>query len=238
MNSTATGAEAAWAGMFERIAQAAARRYRPHGITAWQFARGKLRGDPVYRAVLAGPWLSRGGTLIDLGCGQGLMLALIAEARAEDTRGVWPERLVGIELRENVAALARRALAGVAEISAADARTERLPTARTILVFDVLHMMPAADQEALLRALVAALEPGGVLLLREADAGAGWRFQAVNVANRMKALAFGYSSRGFYFRTAAQWRTLLEAQGLAVELMPMGHGTPYGNVLLAGTKTG
>ena len=227
-------------------------------------------GDPVYRAVFEGPWLRRGGTVIDLGCGQGLMLALIAEARrpeasartadtllsegrqeggrcAEDgaekagrpAAGAPREgRLIGIELRPKVAAIARRVLGDGAEIIAADARTERLPTARTILVFDVLHMMPAADQEALLRGLVAALEPGGVLLLREADAGAGWRFQAVNIANRLKALAFGYSSNGFCFRTAAQWQTLLETLGLGVELQPMGQGTPYGNVLLAGTKAG
>jgi SAM-dependent methyltransferase len=240
------------AGMFEVIAKQAAQRYRSCGITAWQFAQGKLLGDPVYRAVLDGPWLKRGGTVIDLGCGQGLMLAAIAEARAAASEAyhagetfaepmgmsALPRRLVGIELRAKVAAIARRALAGEAEISAADARSEALPVARTILVFDVLHMMPAADQEALLRGLVAALEPGGTLLLREADADAGWRFQAVNFANRMKALAFGYSSKGFCFRTAASWRALLESRGLSVEVWPMGKGTPYGNVLLVGTKAG
>jgi SAM-dependent methyltransferase len=226
--------------MFDHLAKKAAQRYRSCGITAWQFARGKLRGDPVYRCVFEGPWLRRGGTVIDLGCGQGLMLALIAEARTPQSgeERLSVDRLVGIELREKVADIARRALGDTAEISATDARTEALPAARTILVFDVLHMMPAADQETLLRGLVAALEQGGTLLLREADAGAGWRFQAVNFANRVKALAFGYSSKGFYFRTAAEWRTLLETFGLSVELQPMGQGTPYGNVLLAGTKVG
>ncbi|WP_175414905.1 methyltransferase domain-containing protein [Nibricoccus aquaticus] len=244
-------------------------------------------GDPVYRAVWDGPWLKRGGTVIDLGCGQGLMLALIAEGRAAErgvveagaeredgnldritgltglgelrTKGEGPlensahragrafseptgtsallrGRLVGIELRAKVAGIARRALGEDAEIIAADARVEALPVARTILIFDVLHMMPAADQEALVRGLVAALEPGGTLLLREADAGAGWRFQAVNVANRAKAFFFGYSSKGFCFRTAAGWRALLESTGLGVEVWPMGKGTPYGNVLLVGTK--
>jgi len=236
--------------VFETIAKQAAQRYRSCGITAWQFARGKLLGDPVYRAVLDGPWLKRGGTVIDLGCGQGLMLALIAEGRAVALTEQRPPvnegrpaagapsggRLVGVELRPKVAEIARRALGGEAEIIASDARSEALPVARTILVFDVLHMMPAADQEALLRGLVTALEPGGTLLLREADAGAGWRFQAVNVANRVKALAFGYSSKGFCFRTAAGWRALFESYGLSVEVRPMGTGTPYGNVLLAGTK--
>jgi len=226
--------------VFETFAKLAAQRYRPCGITAWQFARGKLLGDPVYRAVLDGPWLKRGGTVIDLGCGQGLMLALIAEERAAGKADVGGRggRLVGVELRPKVAGIARRALGDAAEIMAADARAEALPVARTVLVFDVLHMMPATDQETLLRGLVAALEPGGTLLLREADAGAGWRFQAVNFANRMKALAFGYSSKGFCFRTASGWKTLLESHGLSVQVWPMGRGTPYANVLLAGTKAG
>lgn len=220
--------------MFDAWVKSAVLRYRSCGVTARQFARGKLRGDPVYRAVLAGPWLSRGGTVIDLGCGQGLMLALIAEARAGGASD--SGRLVGVELRPKVAEIARRALDDVAEIIAADARREALPTARTILVFDVLHMMPASDQEALVRGLVAALETGGTLLVREADASAGWRFQAVNFANRAKAFFFGYSSKGFCFRTAAGWKTLLESHGLSVESWPMGQGTPYGNVLLAATK--
>jgi SAM-dependent methyltransferase len=246
--------------VFETIAKQAAQRYRSCGMTAWQFARGKLLGDPVYRAVLDGPWLKRGGTVIDLGCGQGLMLALIAEARAAERvrsldriaglRGL-PEggsrpaagapseaKLVGVELRAKVAEIARRALGDEAEITAADARSEALPVAGTILVFDVLHMMPAADQEALLRGLVAALEPGGTLLLREADAGAGWRFQAVNFANRAKAFFFGYSSKGFCFRTKDEWRALLESHGLRVEVWPMGKGTPYGNVLFAACALG
>ena len=32
-------------GVFETITKLAAQRYRPCGMTAWQFARGKLRGE-------------------------------------------------------------------------------------------------------------------------------------------------------------------------------------------------
>jgi hypothetical protein len=44
------------------------------------FARAKLRRDPVYLAVLRGGWLPDRGTLLDLGCGRGLLLALLAVA--------------------------------------------------------------------------------------------------------------------------------------------------------------
>ena len=61
------------------------------------------------------------------------------------------------------------------------------------------------DQEALLAALASALSPDGVMLIREADASAGWRFTAVRWGNRLKALAFGAWQQQFHFRTASAW---------------------------------
>jgi len=221
---------------FHRLSDLASRRYRSAGITAWRFARGKLRGDPVYRAVWEGPWIQQ-GTIVDLGCGPGLMLALFASARESgeiDPTLAWRKecRLVGIETRSRVASIARLALGSLAEIISADARQSPLPPCKTVLLFDVLHMMPAPDQETLLQAILCALEPNGVILIREADAAAGWRFQVVRFANRMKALFKGYSSRGFHFRSTVEWSEWLQSHGLDLEAHPMNQGTPFGNVLL------
>ena len=58
------------------LTEATAERYLPSGIGSWELARGKLRMDPVYVQVLLDGRLPASGTLLDLGCGQGLMLAL------------------------------------------------------------------------------------------------------------------------------------------------------------------
>jgi len=52
-----------------------------------------------------------------------------------------------------VADVAKRALEHEAEVVVGDARVTGLPAADVVLLFDVLHLMPARDQETLLSAL-------------------------------------------------------------------------------------
>jgi hypothetical protein len=141
------------------------------------------------------------------------------------------DRLLGVELRPGIARIAADALRGEAEIITGDAAALPLPPADCALLFDVLHLMPAASQESLLRALAGSMAPGGVMVVREADAGAGWRFAAVRLGNRLKALAVGRWRQEFHFRTAPAWIACFGALGLRAEVRPMGQGTPFGNVL-------
>jgi SAM-dependent methyltransferase len=225
--------------LFDSLAHAAADRYATTSITAWEFARGKLRGDPLYRDVLLGGWLPSGGRLLDIGCGQGLMLALLAESELVERAGTEPtgkrlprfDRLVGVELRPHRARLARAALGADAEILESDARTISPGACRVVLLFDVLHMMPPHDQDALLATAVGALEPGGVILVREADASAGWRFQAVRIGNRLTALTSGAWRQPLAFRTVGEWRECFARHGLEVEGVPASAGTPFANYL-------
>jgi uncharacterized protein (DUF2062 family)/2-polyprenyl-3-methyl-5-hydroxy-6-metoxy-1,4-benzoquinol methylase len=230
---------------FTRLVREAADRYLGTSMTAWEFARAKLRNDPVYRAVLLSGWTPAGGRLVDIGCGQGLLLALFAQASAMAASGVWPAAwpapatsiaLVGIELRTRMVRLARHALGEDATILAGDAREADLGRADVIVLFDVLHLIDAPSQAVIVGRAAAALEPGGRLLVREADAAAGWRFQMVRFGNRLTALAQRRWSSPFAFRTADEWCGLLRDAGLEVRIQPMGEGTPFGNVLLVASK--
>jgi uncharacterized protein (DUF2062 family) len=229
---------------FAELVRRASDRYVSTSITAWEFARGKMRGDPLYRTVLMSGVLPSGGVAVDVGCGQGLMLALLAEAAKDLREGSWSgsappptfERLVGIELRPRVASLAQHALGSDATILTADARTEFPRRCRAVLFFDVLHMMPAGDQQTLLNTASTALEPGGVILVREADASAGKGFGAVRLGNRLKALAFGHWRQTFHFRTAAEWILCFEAAGFAVRTQNADNGTPFANLLFVLTR--
>jgi uncharacterized protein (DUF2062 family)/2-polyprenyl-3-methyl-5-hydroxy-6-metoxy-1,4-benzoquinol methylase len=223
---------------FAALVQRASDRYVRTTIAAWEFARGKLRGDPVYRDALC--LLRSGRALVDVGCGQGLMLALLAEARRDAGSGAPPagcsslprfDRLTGVEKRPRVVRLARTALGPDAEILELDARSVATGPSSVVLLFDVLHLMPSRDQEAILRAMAAALEPGGVILVRDADRSAGWRFAAVRAGNRLKAFLSGAWRQEFHFRTTLEWIECFARLGLDAEVRPMGGGTPFANVL-------
>lgn len=216
---------------FADLVRRASDRYVGISVTAWEFARGKLRMDPIYRAALSSGVLVSGGALVDVGCGQGLALALLTEAKRAMEAGTWPadwpspprfDRMIGIERRRRVAQMARTALESDAEVIAADVRTLTLEPFRAVLLFDVLQLLPPDDQEALLATITARLEPGGVILVREADASARARFNLVRLGNRLKSFVSGSWRQPFHPRSAVEWSACFARHGLRSEASPMG----------------
>jgi 2-polyprenyl-3-methyl-5-hydroxy-6-metoxy-1,4-benzoquinol methylase len=172
--------------------------------------------------------LPREGRLVDVGCGRGILLALLAEAR-----GVLGHRLElqGIEPRAAAASVAEAALRGDATIVRETADEVAIPPCAAVTILDVLHYLDEAAQDRLIDRAAAALEPGGLLLVREADASAGIPFWAVRAGERFAALARGDLGQRFRWRTATQLRVRMERAGLEVHVRPMGAGTPFANLL-------
>jgi uncharacterized protein (DUF2062 family) len=212
-----------------RLIEAASARYLAVGLGAWEFARNKLRHDPVYLALLRDGALPSEGRLVDLGCGHGLTLSLLIAAREQYAAGDWPAGwpappanldLAGLELRPRAVRRGREALGSAATIEERDLSGGGLPPARAFVIFDVLHLMPREAQERLLSACAGALEPGGVLVVREADAAGGWRFQVIRITNRIVGALHGKPFRTFCFRTRDEWRAALAARGFDVREAP------------------
>ena len=154
----------------------------------------------------------------------------------------WPPpptnlQLHGIELRPRAGDLARYAVGDAADIQTVDARAALLPPVIDVAaIFDVLHMVDRASQGPLVARIAAAMRPGGVLLVRQADAAAGWRFRLVRLGNRVTALLRGRWRAQFAFRTAAEWHAELTGLGFDVSIAPMAKGTPFANVLLVARR--
>jgi cyclopropane fatty-acyl-phospholipid synthase-like methyltransferase len=144
--------------------------------------------------------------------------------------------MIGVELRRRAASLAERALAGGALIVQADVRDFATPECDAILLFDVLQMMPADRQDALIANVTARLRPGGVMLVREANARAGWRFHAVRAGNRCKAIVIGKWRQRFHFRSANEWLACFERAGLDATVVTPEDGRPHANVLFRAVR--
>jgi SAM-dependent methyltransferase len=213
---------------FARRAEAARAPYRAAGLFAWFFARGKLRGDPVFRHLLQHELIPEGSRVLDLGCGQGLLAALL---KAPGAPRIAAYR--GIELMAPDVARAHRALGPGCGVVPGDIRTADFGTADVVVILDVLHYMPLEDQERVLARIRAALSPGGLLLLRIGDAAAGLPFRLGSWMDWTVAFARGHGSTRFHCRTVAQWCSALQALDFSVHAEPMSRGTPFANVLLA-----
>ena len=224
----------------DELIGAAASFYQAVGPFPFHFARGKLRHDPVFFALLKSGLIKNGMSVLDLGCGQGLLFALLRAAENQYQRGAWPDDwpppalgldLHGIELRESEVATARRALGSSAMITPLDLSHGEIPHADVVVLFDVLHYLDAEGQVDLIRRIARAISPAGLLLVRDADTAAGLSYRITYLAERIAAICRGHFRQHFHFRSCVEWNSLLAGNGFAIETIPMSEGTPFANVL-------
>jgi uncharacterized protein (DUF2062 family) len=231
---------------FDTLREETSKRYLDAGMFHWEFVRGKLKYDPMYRAILVSGLLPDEGTLVDLGCGRGILLALIQSAtemrsghEALSALGPPPRalKLRGVEQREDLARVARAATHDAATIETEDLSDYQPPPAEVVLLLDVLHYLSADRQVGLIRRIAAAVPRGGLLLLREPDASLGLRFLWTRISERLCAVFRRRGRQSFHYRTGEEWCELLESLGFETGQSEMWSGTPFGNVLIEARKT-
>lgn len=215
--------------------------YRAAGRYAYYFARGKLARDPVFEAILARGLLARRARILDLGCGQGLLAALLLAARGASRAGEWPDEwppapqpsnIRGVDLLSRDIRRARLALDCRAEFVAADVRRIDFGDVDGVVLLDVLQYVDYAEQCGILERVRAALIGGGVLLLRIGDAHGGAGFMLGKWLDRAKLIATGRGLARLHYRSVQAWRELLDSTGFDTEAVPMSRGTPFANVLI------
>lgn len=226
---------------------AASHPFRGAGRRAWHSVRGKLRFDPVFFALLMRGLLPDRGELLDLGCGRGVLLALLAAACDQYLAGTWPRHwpppplhltLHGLDFQPGAIHTARLALGSRAHLEHVDIRHAEFAPCAVIVLLDVLFYLCEEDQLRVLERATAALDSAGVLLIREADAGAGFTFRMTQCAERLAAAASGRGWQSLHYRRTMEWLRLLESFGLSVCAESMSAGTPFANVLLVARRHG
>lgn len=219
----------------------ATRPYLAAGRYAYHFARGKLKHDPAFRWLLANGMIPPGARVLDIGCGQAVLFSMLLAARRCRASGTWPSgwpappeqlTLHGIDLQPREVNKAKAALGDAVSVESGDVRDAHFPQSDVIVVLDVLHYIEREDQDRSIARIAEALAPGGRLLLRVADAGAGCRFFVTHVCDRFGTLMRGELWPRHRHRPVAEWIALLNRCGLDARAVPMSEGTPFANVLL------
>jgi SAM-dependent methyltransferase len=205
------------------------------------YVLAKLRVDPVARLVaqLAAEQPRGFGSVVDLGAGCGQLPILLLEL------GV-AERVTGFDWDERKVRSARRAASGKAggwpslpaHFVHADVCDVRIPNADTVFLVDVLHYLPFDAQDALVDRAFDAVQPGGRLVVREADSARGLRSIATRVEEGVFTwLRFNRGQR-VRMRPAADIVARLEARGALCSVDPAWGSTPFSNVLILARRLG
>ncbi len=220
--------------------------YQRAGKFAWHFARGKLKRDPVFAHIVKAGYITRHARVLDIGCGQGLLAALLcgmgdyAQGHGEQKADVTGISITGIELMRNDVIRAQQALHGFGsriQIIHGDMRQTHFGSADIVVILDVLHYVPYGAQTDILKRVYACLSSGGKLLLRVGDASAGLPFFFSKWVDAVVFALRGHTSVRVYCRSLTEWKDQLETIGFKVADIPMHQGTPFANILLHCQKT-
>jgi len=222
--------ERAWDGLAEAVRTGQPAFPRVHGVDLWHFLAARPDEQALFDAAMTGGADVRArtlltardlaglGTLVDIGGGQGRLLAA-ALAANPGLRGVLfdrPEVLPGAETFLTEAGVRDRC-----ELVGGDFFTE-VPAGRDAYVLAlIIHDWPDEAATAILRICHRAMAPGARLWLIEQVVQPGDAYDRAKLGDMLMLVMFGAQER-----TEAEYRSLLEAAGFqSVTVHPT--DTPY-----------
>ena len=223
------------------IRRRASEPYRQADRHAYYFARCKLAADPLFTELLLSGALSGCQHLLDLGCGQGLLTAWLHAAQTQRFEGAWPAgwpepprpiRMRGVDLRPECIRRAQIACGHLAQFAVQDLREADCGGADAVLALDAVHYIEYEDQQTLLHRVRGTLRPGGVLILRVADAAGGLAFKLSGWIDQMNDLVRDHRRSVFFCRTLPQWLALLQSCGFTATTCSIDTGRSFSNRLL------
>lgn len=192
------------------------------GTRAFVFARHMLA--PL--AAIAGR-VPRTGAVLDVGCGHGLFS--LALAGGDPTR-----RIVGIDPSPAKISVARRAGRQFPSATFREGLVQSVTGEQfeTVIVLDVLYLLPDPLKRSLLEACRRLLVPNGVLLLKTNDTHPAWKYAVARAQEKvMTGAGLTLGTGDLHFRSCAENATLLRETGFAPEIHHLAHWTPYPHTL-------
>jgi 2-polyprenyl-3-methyl-5-hydroxy-6-metoxy-1,4-benzoquinol methylase len=174
----------------------------------------------------------RQGRILEVGCGHGLFSAYLALDSAE-------RQVYGVDIDASKIAVARQAARRAGDAFTADvAESGKLPTGPwdAIVIVDVLYLLDADAQRAMLARCRSVLAPGGILVVKEMGTSprwkARWNLLQETLSVRVLRITEGASLTFVSPQIMADW---LRAAGLAVESRRLDRRRLHPHHVLIGT---
>lgn len=182
------------------------------------------------------------GRVLEIGCGHGLCSLYLAACS--------PDRdVVGIDIDEHKIVLAEEAAARLPTLALRDrgfrAAFAHVPagdplppgTFAAIVIVDVLYLLDAAGRAVLVERCVEALEPGGVVLVKEMAAGPAWKLRLTGFQEQLATKVLGITQGGEVdIEPVDALAPLFERHGLTTRAIDLGQGYLYPHRLLIAQK--
>lgn len=176
----------------------------------------------------------RAGTVLDVGCGHGLLDLYLADAA--------PARLVhGVEIDEaklrSASTAARRArLADRVTFEAVTPSWSPAGCWDAVVVVDVLYLLGAGSAARLVTRLARSLAPGGRLLIKEMAASPAWKHRWSEAQERLARGSGLTMGTTLDHVTPYHLRPVMEAAGLQVAEHRLDRGYAHPHTLLVGVR--
>ncbi len=210
-------------------------RYLDVSIRDAEGARRSLLLDPVYPWLLEDPGFLASNRILDLGCGRAVAGVLGLGRAGEGLEG---RSYTGVDLSPRYVRVAREAMGPAPghRVIEADLRDFDPAPADLVLALNVLRYLPPSAQDALLRRLGKALPPGARVVVRDVDAGAGWRFRAAAARDLLSLVVPGRARYGLHYRRASDVRNAMAAAGFDVSEPSLPRASRGARFVLVGTR--
>ena len=161
------------------------------------------------------------GTIVDVGCGYGLLSNLLALTS--------PERdVIGIDLSPRRIRVAQRTVKDRRNIKflLQDASSLRVEKCDVFVMSDFLHHLPYRHQEELLAVCCQKLSKNGLLIMEEVDGKPYWKYQFNIIVDGLLNLG-----KRIYFRNSSEYVKLLSRIGFQVSTETAHKGLPFSDIL-------
>ena len=188
---------------------------------------GKLRFDPLTKMLASLP--PDLGRVLDAGAGRGQFGLLLYELSA-------CRSLSGLDSDGRKVSAAQAAAGSAAHFEVRDLLDLPSESFDTLLLFDVLHYLPIAEQDELLRR-ASASRACRRLLIRELDAAPSARSSVTRIGESLAQVFGVHRGRAQrHYRPAAEISALLTDLGFRCQVQGASEGTPFGNVLIVAER--